>query len=217
MRSFWAKRKIVKYRRWLAKHGDDAEYFQKVAELYGQISQPMSAVEYYEKAIKAYYREDSRLGAHNDFILHLCWKLFEIDPLNVLACTTLGQEYCGLGEFEEAVELYTSFAGKLVKAAQYDKAIEQYRNALVLVPGDVEVRQRCFALLWRLRRTKEAVQELRKIAELAEHAGNVAKALECYKKAVKIMPSDSVLQTELNRLRQQARAMETPFRLVVNT
>jgi tetratricopeptide (TPR) repeat protein len=216
MREFFIRRKIEKYKHRLVKHGDDSLYFQKVAELYLQISQQESAVEYYQKAIEAYYRNDSRLGEDNDFILEVCWKLLEIDPINALTYRILGQEYCGLGEFDEAVKLYKSFAKKLINIAQYEEAIAQYRNVLVLVPEDIEIREEVFSLLWRLRRKEEAVQELKKIADLAEKAENIAKALECYKKAVEIMPAHPDLQTELTRVTQLARNMEKPLRLVVN-
>lgn len=216
MKDFFIKRKIEKYEQHLDEHLDDPVYFKKLGDLCLQLSRTEPAIEYYQDAIDAYYQDNSRVGEGNDFIFEICWKLLEIDPLNTLACGTLGQEYCGLGEFDEAITLYKTFASKLIEAAQYDDAIVYFRNALVLQPDDIEVRQNCFSLLWHLRRKEEAVQELRKIAELAEKTENITKALECYNKAVNIMPSDSELQTELKRLKQLAGNVEKPLRLVVN-
>jgi tetratricopeptide (TPR) repeat protein len=71
-------------------------------------------------------------------------------------------------------------------------------------------------LLWRLRRKEEAIQELRKIAEIAERMGNIAKAVECYQKALKILPSNSEFQTELRRLVRLNKRDGNQLRLVVN-
>jgi tetratricopeptide (TPR) repeat protein len=216
MKEFLLRRKIRKYERNISEHFDDPAYLQKLAEMYVQVSQRKSAIECYHKAIEAYYQDDSRLGKDNEFILALCWSLLKLEPLDILAHRTLGQEYCSLGEFEEAARLYKSFAVKLAKVGQYDEAILQYRNAFVLFPDDISGRQKCFSLLWRLHRIEEAIQELRKIAELAEGRGNITKAVECYQKALKIMPSRSEFQTELRRLVQLNRRGENQLRLVVN-
>ncbi len=216
MKEFFIKKKIKTYTANLAKHLHDPLYCEKLADMCRQVAQEESAAQYYQTAIKAYYHEESLLGEDKEFILKLCWKLLELDRLNELAHRTLGQEYCSIKEFDEAVELYKSFARELLQVKRYAEAIEQYRNALVLQPDDVGLHHQCFSLLWRLRRRKEAVQELRKIAELVEKKGNVAKALECYAKAVKIMPSDVELQRELLRLRKMTRTVEKPLRLVVN-
>ena len=216
MKEFFVKRKIKKYEQRLSKHDNDPQYFRELAELYLKISQHEPAAKYYQKAIEAYYRDDSQVGEDKEFIIEVCWELLAIEPLSKLACRTLGQEYCGLGEFNEAVQLYKSFADKLIKAARYDEAIVQYSNVLVLVPDNIEIRQEYFSLLWRLRRKEEAVQELRKIAKLAEQAGDIAKALDCYKKSLKIVPSDPELRAELVRVTQVARNTGKPLRLIVN-
>jgi len=217
MKEFWLKKRIKKYKRNIEGHFDDPVYLQKLGEMCLQVSQQESAIKYYHKAIEAYYQNDSRLGRNNEFILELCWTLLELEPIDMIAHRTLGQEYCGISEFEEAAKLYKSFATKLAKAGLYDEAILQYRNALVLFPDDMKVRQNCFSLLWRLHRKEEAVQELKKIAEVAERMGNIAKAAECYQKALKIMPSSSEFQGELRRLAQSNRRTgENQLRLVVN-
>ena len=181
-----------------------------------KLSQHEQAGEYYQQAIETYYQEDSRLGEDRDFILDVCWKLLEIDPLHTLAHRMLCQEYCQLGEFDEAIELYTTYASRLTEAALYEEAIAQYRNVLVLTPDDILIHQKCFSLLWKLHRKEDAVQELRKIAELAEKAGHLARVIECYKKALKIMPSHGELQAELRRVAKLVHTREQPLRLVVN-
>ncbi len=216
MKEFFLKRKIKKYERNIDEYFDDPVYLRKLAKIYLQISQQESAIKYYHKAIEAYYQDNSRLGKDNEFILEVCWKLLEIEPMDIVAHRTLGQEYCSLGEFEEAAKLYKSFASKLAKVGQYNEAILQYRNALVLFPDDMKGRQNCFSLLWKLHKKEEAIQELRKIAEIAERTGEVAKAVECYQKAVKILPSSSEFHTELRRLIQLSRRNENQLRLVVN-
>lgn len=216
MKEFLLRRKIKKYERNIEAHADDPVYLQELAQLYQQLSEQDTAITYYQKAIEAYYQDDSRLGVNNEFILDVCWTLLELDARNGLAYQTLGQEYCSLGEFEEAAKLYKSFAAKLAKAGQYDNAILQYRNALVLFPDDLKGRQSCFSLLWKLRRKEEAVQELRKIADIAERKGYITKAVECYQKALKIMPSNAEFQKELRRLIQTHRRGHNQLRLVVN-
>ena len=216
MKNFFIRRKIKKYTRSLTTHSGNPQSLGKIADLYAKLSQEDDAREYYERAIEAYYQHETRLGTENEFVLTLCWKLLDLDPLNASAYRTLGQEFCGLSRFHDAAILYQRFAEKLAKAGQYERAITQYRNVLVIYPEKIEVRQRLVALLWRFRRKEETAQELKKIAELAEKQGNVAKALECYKKAVTILPADSLLQAELQRISQVARHMEKPLKLVVN-
>lgn len=216
MKEFFFKRKIQKYIKRLPKYQQDPEFFEELAELYLKLSQYEQAREYYQKTIEVYYQESSRSDEDKDFILDVCWKLLDIDPLNALAHRILGQEYCQIGEFDEAIELYKAFASRLTEAAYYEEAIAQYRNVLVLTPDDIQVHQQCFALLWKLHRKEDAVQELRKIAELAEKAGQLAKVIECYKKALKIMPSNAELQAELHRAVKLVRTREQPLRLVVN-
>ncbi len=217
MKDFFVRQKIKKYTRSLAKYGDDPLSLEKIADLYVRLSQGDKARECYERAIEVYYQHDTRLGSDNEFILTLCWKLLDLDPVNELSYRILGQEFCGLSRFDDAAALYQRFAEKLTEGGQYEKAITQYRNVLVICPEKIEIRQRLVALLWRCRRKEEAAQELKKIAALAEKDGNVAEALECYKKAVEILPADSLLQAELSRISQCTRHMEKPLQLVVNT
>ncbi len=216
MKRFWLNRKIQKYERQRDVRADDPVFFRDFAILYRKAEHVEAAIDCYRHAIEAYYREDSRLGVNNNFILDVCRSLRELDPLNVLAHHTIGQELCGLNEFDEAARLYTTFATKLAQAGHYEEAIDQYRNAFVLRPDDIKGRQQCFALLWKLRRKDEAVQELRKIAELAERKGLLTKAVECYNKALKIRPASSELQAELRRLVHTHRHQHNQLRLVVN-
>lgn len=216
MKGFLLKRKIQKYEQQRDTHTDDPVFFRDLAALYRKDEHVEAAIDCYQQAIETYYREDSRLGVNNEFILDVCWNLLELDPLNIFGHQTIGQELCGLNEFEEAARLYTSFAARLAQAGQYEDAITQYRNAFVLTPNDIKGRQQCFALLWKLRRKNEAVQELRKIADLAEQKGFTAKAVECYQKALKIRPSSPELQAELRRLIHTQRHQHNQLRLVVN-
>lgn len=216
MATLFIKRKIKKREQYLAEYGDDFECLQELAELYLKLAQRDVAVPLYERAIQAYYQDDSRLGKTNEAILELCWKLLELDALNHLAYRTLGQEYCGLSEFETAAKLYKSYANKLLKAERYDDALAQYRNVLVLLPEDINVRQQCVSLLWRLRRKEDTVQELVKIADLSEKAGKIAKALECYKKALRIFPARTEIRAEFSRLLHTSGNKEKQLRLVVN-
>jgi tetratricopeptide (TPR) repeat protein len=216
MKDFLLRRKLKKYEQNVNAHVNDPVYLQELASLYQRSSDQDAAITYYQKAIEAYYQDDSRLGVNNEFILQLCWTLLELDPRNALAYQTLGQEYCSLGEFEEAAQLYKSFAAKLAKAGQHDEAISQYRNVLVLFPDDIKTRQSCFSLLWKRHLKEEAVQELKKIAEIAESKGYIAKAVQCYQKALKIKPSDTEFQQELRRLIQTHRRGNNQLRLVVN-
>jgi tetratricopeptide (TPR) repeat protein len=217
MKEFWLRRKIKRYEQNLEEHCDDPVYLQELAEGYIQLSQRTEAITYYHKAIEAYYQDNSRLGRNNAFILELCWALLKLEPMDRLAHNALGQEYCSIGEFEDATRLYHTFADELAKTDQDDEAILQYRNALVLSPDNIEIRQKCFSLLWRLRKKEEALQELRTIADIAERTGNIPKAVECYQKVLKILPASSEFQTELRRLVQLNRSDTPPLRLVVNT
>jgi tetratricopeptide (TPR) repeat protein len=216
MKNIFLKRKIRTYTKRVEKNPNDPVLCVELAEFYLELSQPERAADYYQRAIETYYQEDSRLGEDKDFILEVCWKLLEIDPLHALAHRMLGQEYCQLGEFDEAIDLYAAYAARLTEAALYEEAIAQYRNVLVLNPGDIAIHQKCFSLLWKLHRKEDAVQELRKIAELAEKAGHLAKVIECYKKALKIMPSHGELQAELHRVAKLIHTRKHPLRLVVN-
>jgi tetratricopeptide (TPR) repeat protein len=216
MKEFLLARKIKKYERNLRAHGAEPVYLEKLARLYVQISERETACQYYRQAIEVYYQDDSRLGQNNEFIIAVCWALLELDPLYVVAHQTLGQEYCSLGKFAEAAQLYKLFAVKLAKVGQYQDAILQYRNAFVLLPDDIPGRQECFVLLWKLRRKEEALVELQRIAEIAERMGKLAKAVECYQKALKIAPADPELQAELRRLLQVNRRSDNQLRLVVN-
>jgi len=216
MKRFWLKRKIQKYERRRVNHADDPVFLYNLATLYRKDEQVEAAIACCQQVIGAYYREESRLGVDNDFILDVGWNLRELDPLNALAHQTIGQELCGLCDFEGAARLYRSFAAELAQAGQYEEAIDQYRNAFVLHSDDIKSRQQCFALLWKLRRKDEAVQELRKIAGLAEQKGLLSKAVECYNKALKIRPSNPELQAELSRLVHTHRHQHNQLRLVVN-
>ncbi|PID57756.1 hypothetical protein CSB45_05895 [candidate division KSB3 bacterium] len=215
MKEFFIRRKIKKYTRSLTKFGDEPQLLEKIADLYVKISENEQARQYYVRTITAYYQGETRLGNDNEFILTQCWKLLDLDPLNELAFHTLGQEFCGLGHFNEAAALYQRFAEKLVQCGHDEKAIAQYRNVAVLRPEDIEVRQRLVTLLWKFRRKEETAHELKKIARLAEKRGHAAKMLECCHKALKLLPADSSLQAELQSLIRSARQMEKPLELVV--
>ena len=216
MKQFLTKWKIKKHRARLEKYGADATELFTLAQLYRQLAQDEQARESYQEAIEAYYQAGTRVGQDNEFIVMVCWALLALDPVNELAYRTLGQEFCGSCEFEQAVELYTHFAQKLVEAMRFDDAIAQYRNALVLRPENLELHQGLLTVLWRLHRKEEVVQELKTIAGLAEKAHDHGKAIECYRNALKIRPADILLKTELARLVQRVRTMEKPLRLVVN-
>lgn len=216
IKEFWIKHQIRAYFRRIEKYGEQPEYLKKVAELLTQIGNIEQAKRYYQQAIDAYYREGGRLGDGRAFIFDVCESLLALDPLNVAAYSTLGQEYCGLNEFETASRLYQRFAVQLVKAGRIDEAIMQYRNVLIFFPDHLEIRERLLALLIRVRKRDESVQELRKIAELSEKMGRVGKAMVCYKKALQLMPSHAEIRAALKRLASRARTSERSLRLVVN-
>ncbi len=92
MKEFFIKRRIERYTRHVHKHLHDPIYLEKLGTLCVQVSQKDLAVQYYQSAIDAYYRDDSLLGEDKEFILSLCWQLREIDALNILAWRTLGEE-----------------------------------------------------------------------------------------------------------------------------
>lgn len=216
MKEFLLKRKLKKYEQRLPAYADDAAYLFQGVLLYQQLSQREAAIATGHKAIEAYYQSNSRLGVNNELIFKICHTLLELDATDVLAHQTLGQEYCGLGEFETAAKLYVTLGATLAKTGRYEEALSQYQNVLVLFPDDIKVRQNCFLLLWKLHRKEDAVQELKRIAEIAERKGQVAKSVECYRKAIKIMPSRTEFHQELRRLLHSHRQGENQLRLVVN-
>ena len=176
-----------------------------------------AAIPLYQRAIEAYYAEGGRVANENAFVCDACHRLLAIDPLNALAHQTLGQEYCGANAFEAASQLHQAFAEKLVDAGQYEDAIAQYRNVLVFEPDHIGMRERLLSLLLKTRKRAEAAHEFRKLAEYAEKMGRLGKAVEYYKKALQLTPSQPEVRAALKRLLlQQRRGSETPLRLVVN-
>lgn len=215
MKLLWAKYRIRRYLRRIEKYGETPEYLKKLAESYLRVGELEQAKTCYQQAIEAYYRGGSRLGDGQPFVFDVCESLLAIDPLNSVAHSTLGQEYCGLNEFEAASRLYRHFAEQLVNDGQLDEAITQYRNVLVFFPDRLDIRERLLSLLVRTRKRQESAQELRKIAEILENMGQTGKAIAYYKKALQLMPS-AECQSALKRLSPRVRTNERTLRLVVN-
>ncbi len=216
IKQFLMRRRIRVYLRRVEKYGAVPEYVKKLADLYAQAADIEQAKRLYQQAIEAHYREGGRLGDGQAFVFDVCESLLAIDPLNILAHSTLGQEYCGLNEFDAANQLYQQFAEQLANAGQLDEAILQYRNALVFLPDQIEIRERLLTLLFQARKREECVQELRKIADLSEQMGRSGKAIAYYKKALQLMPSHAECQSALKRLASRVRTSERSLRLVVN-
>ena len=216
MSAFFMKRRIQKHLRRIEKYGEIPEDLKAVADAYAQAAETASAIAFYQRAIEAYYCEGARVGKENAFIFETCHRLLAIDPLNALAYQTLGQEYCGVNAFETASRLYQAFAKKLVDAERYEDAIAQYRNVLVFEPDHFGMRERILSLLLKLRKRTEAAHEFQKLAELAEKMGRSGKAVEYYKNALQLMPSQTEAHAALRRLTKQNRMSEAPLRLVVN-
>ena len=219
IKQLWVKHQIRAYLRRIEKYGERPEYVKTLAELYVRSGNIEEAKLWYQQAIEAHYRGGGRLGDRQPFVFEVCEALLAIDPLNSVAYSTLGQEYCGLSEFERASRLYQDFAEQLVSAGKIDEAIAQYRNVLVFFPERIELRERMLALLVQARKREESAQELRKIAEIAEKMGQTGKAAAYYKKALQLMPSYVECQAALKRLagsRTRAHANERLLRLVVN-
>jgi len=216
IKEWWITHQIRAYLRRIEKYGETSGDLKKLAEFSVQRGDVEEAKMFYQQAIEAYYRDGGRLGDGKAFVFEICEALLQLDPLNSLAHSTLGQEYCGLNEFEMASQLYQRFAEQLARAGRVDEAILQYRNVLVFFPDHFDIRERLLTLLFQARKREECVQELRKIAELSEKIGDRGKAAAYYRKALQLMPSHVETQAALRRLTSRARAGERSLRLMVN-
>ncbi|MCB2156245.1 tetratricopeptide repeat protein [bacterium] len=120
-------------------------------------------------------------------------KMLTLAPEDIETREQLLDLYEKLGRTEEAANQGLELATMCQSAGDMDRATEILRRLKTAAPDNREPRERLVALLEELEDTAGAKDELIELADMAEVAGELEKALEYWQKAFELAPEDTAV------------------------
>lgn len=171
------ERAIEFYRKALAEFPDNPEALSSLGLALLEIGRPREAL--------AAYNQAARVAPEDPVPAERCAEIFE-----------------QLEQKEEAVQQRKLAADRYLKRRDPEKAIENWKQAGRLSPGDLKVRSHLALAYERLGRRREAVHEYLAVASIMQKAGRVDQALEAVKRALGLLPGDPDASKAMRLLRQ---------------
>lgn len=195
------EKKIAQYKDQLNKNPYNPTLHIELGDLLVKLHQPQVAIEHYHQAanILIQRHSPSKISTH---LIEIYTKILSLSP-DDQACENLGAEYNRIGKHTKAYELYLSVAEKLYQQGSYEKALRLYQSALILVYNSVIAHTRCAEIYQQLGQFEKSAFEYFTLGELSSKRNKHTEALEYYKKALNLLPSNLDIRAKMAETYQQ--------------
>lgn len=168
------------------------------------------AVEFYAQALDEAPDQPTALAslglAHfqlkqYDEALRVYQRVSALQPDDPMPFEKIARIYERTGLLSEAVQSFMQGAEMQLKAHDVDRAIDDFTNALLLVPENQTVHTRLAMIFDKLGRKDEAVTEYLATAALMQAGGDITKATQVVQYSLQLSPNNAEAKKALNILK----------------
>ncbi|MDK2970433.1 MAG: hypothetical protein PWP23_188 [Candidatus Sumerlaeota bacterium] len=184
------------------------KFRSRIAQLFVENDIPEAAAQEYT-AIAELHAGAGRF----DQAKHWCRKTLEIKPRDLEAREILATACKGLGEIAEACEALLEVGETLREAEAFEKAQEVYEALSAMEPNVPGHAQALANIYQRLGKTREAGEELARLAQIHRQQGDSEMAARVLEQLIETVPGDMIARTALDDALSDTR---TPRRRIPN-
>ncbi len=177
---------------------DDMELvniINKIGDLFAQMGNRESAIEYFQKSVDHYIREGFFTKA-----IAILKKILRMDKENIRALEQLAELYTQEGMVQDAKRQYLEIAEKYHKDGLTKRALESYRKIVDMDPGNVGSRMKLAELFNSEGMQQEAIEQLITLAKTLRDKGKLDEAEKILLKTRKLEVPDPVVDVTLAKV-----------------
>ena len=177
---------------------DDMELvniINKIGDLFAQMGNRESAIEYFQKSVDHYIREGFFTKA-----IAILKKILRMDKENIRALEQLAELYTQEGMVQDAKRQYLEIAEKYRKEGLTKRALESYRKIVDMDPGNVNSRMKLAELFNSEGMQQEAIEQLITLAKTLRDKGKLDEAEKILLKTRKLDIPDPVVDITLAKV-----------------
>jgi tetratricopeptide (TPR) repeat protein len=183
---------IKEYERLLDDNPNDVNTLNRIGDLWVRINRNDEAVKVFGKIADHYSRDGFFLKA-----IAIYKKINKLDPSKLDIYAKLADLYAKQGLAMEAKSQYQVLADYYLKHGDPANALAIYRKISELDPNSINVHVKLADLYSQNNRTAEALKEYDRVGRMLLKRGMLDEAVQVFKKALKIDPSNSELVESL--------------------
>ncbi len=177
---------------------DDLELvniINKIGDLFAQMGNRESAIEYFQKSVDNYIREGFFTKA-----IAILKKILRMDKENIRALEQLAELYTQEGMVQDAKRQYLEIAEKYKKEGLTKRALESYRKIVDMDPGNVGSRMKLAELFNSEGMQQEAIEQLITLAKTLRDKGKLDEAEKILMKTRKLDIPDPIVDITLAKV-----------------
>ena len=177
---------------------DDMELvniINKIGDLFAQMGNRESAIEYFQKSVDHYVREGFFTKA-----IAILKKILRMDKENIRALEQLAELYTQEGMVQDAKRQYLEIAEKYKKEGLTKRALEAYRRIVDMDPDNVGSRMKLAELFNSEGMQQEAIEQLITLAKTLRDKGKLDEAEKILLKTRKLDIPDPVVDITLAKV-----------------
>ncbi len=167
----------------------------KIGDLFAQMGNKESAIEYFQKSVDHYIREGFFTKA-----IAILKKILRMDEENIRALEQLAELYSQEGMVQDAKRQYLEIAEKYRREGLTKRALESYRKIVDMDPANVASRMKLAELFNIEGMQQEAVEQLITLAKTLRDAGKLDDAEKILIKTKKLDIPDPVVDITLAKV-----------------
>jgi pilus assembly protein FimV len=200
---------IKEYERLLEDNPNDVNTLNRIGDLWVRINRNDEAVRVFSKIADHYSKDGFFLKA-----IAIYKKINKLDPSKLEIYAKLADLYAKQGLAMEAKSQYQVLADYYLKHGDPANALAIYRKISELDPNSINVHVKLADLYSQNNRTAEALKEYDRIGRMLLKRGMLDEAVQVFKKALKIDPSNSELVESLVTALLEAKDYENAAQIV---
>jgi pilus assembly protein FimV len=174
---------------------DLVNIINKIGDLFAQMGNRESAIEYFQKSVDHYIREGFFTKA-----IAILKKILRMDKENIRALEQLAELYTQEGMVQDAKRQYLEIAEKYRKEGLTKRALESYRKIVDMDPDNVGSRMKLAELFNSEGMQQEAIEQLITLAKTLRDKGKLDEAEKILLKTRKLEIPDPVVDITLAKV-----------------
>ena len=181
---------IGAYEKIISMDQDNLEARKEVAEIYHEVGKNQEAMDYY-LAIGHKISSNDKIDKKSiELLVNVSQKIIEIDQSNLIAREWLAKAYIQQNKNSLAIENLEELLAKANDNTELNLVIEALKDLTALKPLDFENRLRLAESYLKVKREREAVQELFNLGTTAAKNNDISQALKAFDRLLSYEPSN---------------------------